>query len=151
MHQGRRVTCAATSLVILATLAVMSAGSTFFGCATVGSKPAVALLNSRFTLAPGETTAIEGTDVFVRFDRVVEDSRCPADVACIQAGDGVIGITVRTQGRTPLRYQLHTMGPGPRAAAHGGVTITLEELSPKPVSSRAIPPKDYRAILRASR
>ena len=39
-------------------------------------------LNTEFTLAPGETIAIEGTSLSVRFNRITGDNRCPADALC---------------------------------------------------------------------
>jgi hypothetical protein len=108
-------------------------------------------INSRFTLSPGETTAIDTTPLWIRFDRVVEDSRCPADVQCIQAGDGVVGITVIEEGASPKSYLLHTGRPGEPSVVHGNLTITLEELMPTPVATRKVAPREYRATLRASR
>ena len=35
-------------------------------------------LNERFTLAPGETVTVSGTDLQLEFVRVTGDSRCPA-------------------------------------------------------------------------
>jgi hypothetical protein len=82
---------------------------------------------------------------------VVEDSRCPTDVSCIQAGDAIIGITVIQKPGPTTSYQLHTATAGSRSAVHGDLTIALEDLNPRPISSRAIRPGEYRATLRASR
>ena len=79
----------------------------------------------------------------------VQDSRCPSDVACIQAGDATVGITVRQQRKTQS-YVLHTGGPGPRSVVHEGVTIALEELVPTRVSLRATPARNYRVTLRGA-
>ncbi|MEA9482336.1 hypothetical protein JH302_00430 [Xanthomonas campestris] len=40
----------------------------------------------------GEIAAVDGPKV--RPDRVIEDSRCPADVQCIQAGRLIVKVTV---------------------------------------------------------
>jgi hypothetical protein len=111
--------------------------------------PRVAI-DSQFTLAPGGSASIEGTSVQVRLDRVVSDSRCPTDVNCIQAGDAVVRITVTSDGGTQTD-ELHTGAGGPHSAARAGLTITLEDLSPQPVSSRPTPPGNYRATFRATR
>jgi hypothetical protein len=134
--------------------AIMVAVCTTAGLIACGARQPSALaapLDARFTLAPGGKTTISGTELVITFDRVLEDSRCPVGANCIQAGDGVIGITVTQRGGTSGSYQLHTAPVGPRSAIHGGVTITLEDLTPAPASSRATPPQDYRATLRASR
>jgi|SRR5678815_5090521 hypothetical protein len=109
-----------------------------------------AALDSRFTLAPGASASIEGTPVQVRFDRVPSDSRCPSDAACIQAGDATVRITIVSDGATQSD-ELHTGAGGPHSTVRSGVTISLEDLSPQPVSARPIPPSDYRATFKATR
>jgi hypothetical protein len=141
----RRALAANAMMVAVCTTAGLVA------CGAQKSGPVAVPLDARFTLAPGEMRAIDGTELVVRFDRVLEDSRCPTGVACIQAGDGVIGITVTQRGGTTGSYQLHTAANGTRSAVHGGVTIALEDLMPTPASARATPPRDYRATLRARR
>jgi hypothetical protein len=146
-RQRRALVASAMMLAICATAGLVACG------ARTSSALAVPL-DARFTLAPGEMTTITGTGLLVRFDRVLEDSRCPAGVACIQAGDGVIGITVgQSSGAAgaATSYLLHTAPNATRTAVHGGVTIALEDLLPQPAGSRATPPRDYRATLRASR
>src|SRR4051812_20006945 len=51
-----------------------------------------------FTLAFGDRARIEHRDTRVRFTAMIEDSRCPADVRCIQAGRARVRLEV-TQGR----------------------------------------------------
>jgi hypothetical protein len=103
-------------------------------------------LNERFTLAPGETAIVADTSLRVQFVRVSNDSRCPADVVCIQGGDALVHILVNGGG-----YVLHTGDASQASIAHGGVSIELVELQPYPFSSRTIQPGDYRATLRATR
>lgn len=140
----RRALAASTMMLAIGTPGLMA-------CGARQPSALAAPLDARFTLAPGGMTAISGTELVVTFDRVLEDSRCPTGTNCIQAGDGVIAITVTQRGGTTGSYQLHTAPNGPRSAIHGGVTITLEDLTPTPAGSRATPPQDYRATLRASR
>ena len=129
-------------------LLLILAGAGLFSCA---SAPAAATvpLDSRFVLAPGAVVSIEGTSVRIRFDRVEQDSRCPTDVMCIQAGDAVVRITVIQDDGTTQSYQLHINGE--RSATHSQMAIDLDELAPQPLSSRAIAPGDYRATLRVRR
>jgi hypothetical protein len=107
-------------------------------------------LNQEFTLAPGTSAAVEGTDVRVFFSGVTSDSRCPADALCVQLGDAVVRVHVIDDGVTS-EYDLHTE---PRRAApiiHGPYRITLVQLQPYPFSNRPIAPGDYRATLIATR
>lgn len=90
-----------------------------------------------------------GEGLQLKFDRVVSDSRCPSDVVCIQAGEAVVAVTVIGADRARQRYEVHTSGA--TSVVHAGLTIALEGLEPRPVSSRSIRPSDYRLTLRVSR
>jgi len=117
-------------------------------CATT-PPPSSGRSEGLLTLAPSQTSPVEGESLRVRFDGVQNDSRCPADAACIQAGEAVVGITVVAADGGRQSYELHTTGA--TSLVHAGVTIALEGLEPRPVSSRPIRPADYRLTLRARR
>jgi hypothetical protein len=114
------------------------------GCGGGPSGPTVAK-GSRFVLAPGEIAIVGDTGLQVRFDRVLGDSRCPADAICIQGGDAIVRVELFS-GRRMQVYELHTGSMQP--VEHDGIAIELLELSPYPFSSRAIQPDEYRATLR---
>jgi hypothetical protein len=106
-------------------------------------------LNQRFTIQPGQSTEVEGTPLRVLFLRVSADSRCPADVICIQAGDATV--LVRALESQSSDYELHT-GAQPRVVTTpSGYRIELVELQPYPFSNRPILPSDYRATFIVSR
>ena len=105
-------------------------------------------LNSEFTLAPKETMDIERTSLSVRFDRVVSDSRCPADAVCIQAGTAEVQVTA-TSGSSTREYVLQT--DKSNSAQHENLIIELVQLMPYPLASRPTQSSDYRATLRVSR
>ena len=105
-------------------------------------------LSADFVLAPGQSASVQSTDVTVRFDRVTNDSRCPADAFCIQGGDALVHITVGSS-RGTREYDLHTGSLQP--VRHEDLTIHLSQLAPYPFSSRTIAPDDYRATLRVTR
>jgi len=105
-------------------------------------------LNEEFTMAPGESVAIERAAIFVQFVGVEGDSRCPADTFCVWAGDALVKIEVRS-ARGRQTYDLHTGSLMP--VVHDRMTITLVQLSPYPFGSRPpIQPGDYRATLRVT-
>jgi hypothetical protein len=106
-------------------------------------------LNERFTLAPGQRVQVESAAFQVEFLGVSADSRCPADVVCIWAGDAVV--QVRVSDASQEEYELHTGDATRTAAVHGQARIELVELQPYPFSSRAIAPADYRATLTVTR
>jgi hypothetical protein len=109
--------------------------------------PSVAL-NENFELQPGSSAVVAGTSFAVRFNRVTGDSRCPADVVCIQGGDAIVAITV-IEDDVRVDLDLHTGSMQP--VMYGSYTITLVQLAPYPFSSRPIQPQDYRATLKVTR
>ena len=125
---------------LILTCAVLSACSSL----TAPTVP----FNQDFTLAPGEAVSVADTAARIRFLEVRGDSRCPADVACVQGGDAIVRIEVLSKGAHSERYDFHTGSPTP--LAHGGFTIALVALRPYPFSSGQIQPGDYRLTLRVS-
>lgn len=106
-------------------------------------------LNQEFTLAPGETARIQDTSARVQFLRVSGDSRCPADVVCIQGGDALVEI--RAADGSSAEYELHTGDESRAAVTHAGLRIELVNLQPYPFSTRTIQQDEYRATLRVTR
>ena len=105
-------------------------------------------LNADFVLAPGNVAMIDEASLAIRFNGVTGDSRCPADVVCVQGGDAIVSVTA-TSSRGARDYELHTGNMQP--VRHDEVTIALVQLSPYPFSSGPIAPNDYRATLRVTR
>ncbi|MEA9577440.1 hypothetical protein VC218_00455 [Xanthomonas nasturtii] len=80
----------------------------------------------------GEIAAVDGPRV--RPDRVIEDSRCPANVQCIHAGRMIVRATVFGGGWS-TQVDL-TMGI-PVPVADG--MLTLVDATPVPISGKAVP------------
>jgi hypothetical protein len=106
-------------------------------------------LDQQFTLAPGESASIQRTSLRIAFLQVSGDSRCPADVLCIQGGDAIVH--VRATGMTAGDYELHTGDQARAVATHAGFHIGLLQLQPYPFSSRPIQPAEYRATFTVTR
>jgi hypothetical protein len=109
-------------------------------------------LNEEFTLAPGQSAAVNGTNVRLTFDRVSEDSRCPTDVTCVWEGDAVVVLKVKVDAEETTR-EVHTQGGEPRLrkAPVGNYVVTLVRLEPAPRSTSTIEPSAYRATLLVGR
>jgi hypothetical protein len=97
-----------------------------------------------FALAPGEVATTRESAIRIQFDGVLSDSRCPADVVCVQAGEAIVRIQVQSPGAELQPYDLHT---GNQPVTHDGAAITLAQLLPHPVSTKSIAPGEYRATL----
>ena len=122
------------SLALLGVLIALS------GCATVagddGDSVSEVFLGHTARLGPLAVTPMT----------IVEDSRCPTGVQCIQAG------TVRLQARIidlgPDRSTILDLGvPQP---LNGG-WVSLARVCPYPVHGGTRPPRDYRFLLVLSR
>ena len=103
-------------------------------------------LDEAFVLEPGERAILEGRSARIRFVGVTGNSRCPIDVVCVQGGDAIVEIAVRSGRNAETSYDLHTGDRQP--VRHGTLTLTLVQLAPDPFSTQTIPPQDYRATLR---
>jgi hypothetical protein len=102
--------------------------------------------DAELELAPGAAARLPDLGVAVRFDSVVSDSRCPADVTCVWAGDGAVQLSV-TVPDGERAIELHTTIE-PRSARAGGVVVDLLRLTPTPRSDRPSNPDQYRVRLR---
>lgn len=109
------------------------------GCTTASSSLGVPL-GQEFILKPGETVQVQSTDLRVTFVGVVNDSRCPADAVCIQAGDAVLALRV---GSADVELRSNS---APLQAV-GAYNVRVERVEPYVYTSRVIPPDDYRAAL----
>jgi hypothetical protein len=107
-----------------------------------------------FNLRVNETAHVRDTNLRLRLEGVDQDSRCPTDVQCIQAGDATVTLIV---GQATAKdkfddkpYPLHT-SKEPKSIAIDPYTITLLGLSPQQRSGRQIRPTDYIVTLRITR
>jgi hypothetical protein len=88
-------------------------------------------------LSLNEVAIVKG--VSISFAAVTEDSRCPSDVQCIQAG--IVKVSVQTidgMGTSTMEIK-----PGDTITTET-LSITLLEVSPYPISTQRILPEDYR-------
>ena len=76
----------------------------------------------------GQRAVLTG-DIGVRFTKVVEDSRCPANVVCIWEGNARVELTFDG----PEADSLNTNGSsGPRSLTHKYLRLELVNLEPYP-------------------
>ena len=118
-------------------------------CTAVPSVGPSAPLNQQFTLPRGGIVSIDGTSMRLQFVEVSGDSRCPADVVCIQAGDATVHLRALDDGAA-ADYMVHTGDSARAAATHRQLRIELLQLAPYPFSTRTIAQDDYRATLKVT-
>ena len=90
----------------------------------------------------GEPVRVDGLRVVPL--AVLEDSRCPVDVQCIQAGTVRIDARIRRDGNVEVR-QMELRKP----IQVFGREIVLAEVQPERRSDREIAPGDYRFTFEA--
>jgi hypothetical protein len=90
-------------------------------------------------IAVSLNTPLVSNNVMISVAKVIEDSRCPSDVQCIQAG------TVRLLLNTDTAAGTSTieMVLGETRTA-GDFTFSLDDVKPYPVSTKKISPADYK-------
>ena len=107
-------------------------------------------LGQRVTLGVGDEVAIAGTGWRVLFGSVLQDSRCPIDVTCIQAGSVTLAF-VAAAGDTSYRVPVTLEAGGAARVALGEHELTLHTVAPAPLASRPTQPGDYRATISIDR
>ena len=106
-------------------------------------------LNTPFTLQPGQTVACDCGGLSLTFREVVEDSRCPKGVNCIQAGQAVARLSILHNDQNQT-ISLTVPGLSEEAgtiATAGNYQIQLQRLEPYPEEGDSLDPEDYRATL----
>lgn len=110
------------------------------GCATLTSNAG----DRTAVMRIGETTQFAGTKVTVV--KLLEDSRCPAEVNCVWAGRVKISLAIVRDGGTNMRE----LGSDTPIQALGG-TLELLQTRPERRADRIIAPGDYRFTIRYMR
>jgi hypothetical protein len=144
MEMTRRIARAAAVGVGMVVLAA---------CPQSGASPSPAVarvkLGEDFRLAVKQIAVIDGEPLTVRFASVVADSRCPAGVQCVRAGEALVEVGIQQAGREPAVDTLATAPPRPQRATYGAYDVALVGLDPSP--RRDVPTPAYVATLRVTR
>jgi hypothetical protein len=114
------------------------------GCAAAPVQPSRLPVGQPFELRLGATAMLDG-DLFVTFNEVRSDSRCPMDAICVQAGEASVGVVVADQRDGSLARADGVLGttPGTSTTAIGEYSVRLVQIEPYPQAARPITPADY--------
>jgi hypothetical protein len=93
---------------------------------------------------------VPGTKMTIKFVSLVEDSRCPEGVNCIQAGNAKIKVTVKVRGGESKTFELNT-NLGPKGESFEGYAINLVTVTPAPKDNIRINRNGYTATFTVSR
>ena len=137
MKSGRALISAGAIVAVLSSCAAVEP--------TIAAEPGVA-----FSLPVGKTAVINGSGTRIRFDAVRNDSRCPADVTCIWAGDAEVVVTISRNG-SPDDTRILSFIPPKNETTSGELRIRLADLAPVPRQSDGNAPRAYVAQLVVNR
>jgi hypothetical protein len=118
------------------------------GCGGQTTGPS-APLDARVTIGYGQTLSTDG-GVSLRFDTVLEDSRCPMNAMCVWAGQAIVQVTVIESDRE-RRAEIRSDPPASRTARVGDLRLEWQQLEPYPVAGRPMTPSEYRLTVRVTR
>jgi hypothetical protein len=115
--------------------------------------PAVAkaTLDRPFELAVGQEIALADTGLHLRFERLLEDSRCPRRVACVWSGQARPVVTIRGEAAPPETKEFSTFSRPPTTTdthTYQDFSIKLIAVDPYPdAPGDPIPAGSYRITL----
>ena len=119
------------------------------GDGRVKGPPQVPGLGREFKLRARQQVTLKREGLRIRFVAVTEDSRCPANVNCVWAGNAAVRLEISVHGRKTESLTLNTSG-GPSSgseAPYQGYKVKLIDLKPYPRSDNRIPATSYIATL----
>jgi len=88
-----------------------------------------------FTLRAGNQKRVARGELTIKFVNVIEDSRCPVGVNCIQAGTAKIQVKVTDRRGQTKTMELNT-NKDPKGDQLGPYAINLVSLAPQPMKDR---------------
>ena len=132
-------------LVVLAVLSL-----TLLLTPACGPRKLSAGLGQEFQLSVGRQASITGADLGIEFVRVIQDSRCPIGVVCIQAGQAVCLVHLSQAGSV---YEVSLTEPGgsPQAEQDYLGYHFIFNVLPYPEAGKDIHFEDYRLMLKVTR
>src|SRR4051812_18848625 len=115
-----------------------------------GSTFAVAQPSETVSIKVNHQKSVARGRINVRFAEMVEDSRCPRDVQCVQAGNATVKIRV-SRGRKTEILTISTDARNGGSASFEGYKFRLVSLTPEPRSNIRINPDGYVAKIEVTK
>lgn len=111
-------------------------------------------LNREFKLKVGQTGIVAGENLKITFVKVSQDSRCPANTACIWAGQAVVVLNVVNDGQNLGEVVLTSRAGSPELAVktlEDQSTLKLVDVQPEPIASSQTNKTNYTIRLIVSK
>ena len=110
-----------------------------------GEQPGAIAPGEETTMRVGDEVAIVDASATLTFAGVLTDSRCPADVSCVWAGEALLAFLLDESGAAQAISV--PFGSDAAAAVLGGFRVSVIELLPGTSSASAIAPDAYAATI----
>lgn len=107
-----------------------------------GARQVPAQTGERVTVKVKEQSAA-AKQLSIKFVEMISDSRCPADLRCVWAGNAKIKIELSGKGKSQV-FELNT-GMKPQSIVYGGYEIKIVALEPRIRTNVRINPDSYTA------
>ncbi len=109
-------------------------------------------IGQEFTLTIGQSATLSGENLTIRFDSILEDSRCPKNVVCVWVGRVRFGITISESGISqPLELSTETNAVDGYAQGAFQKYRLAYRIEPYPAEAgKVIAPGDYRLFMKIS-
>jgi hypothetical protein len=116
-----------------------------------GPSDVQARLNEEFSLSMGQRALITEENLVIRFEEVIEDSRCPREVTCIWAGRVTCMVEI-TQASVSFHMALTEPGLSDEytTESYEGYELAFH-VTPYPEAGNKISPDEYRLHLIVSK
>ena len=124
-------------------LVAVVAGVLVAGCGS----PTAPSPEHTYVLAVGDAANVTDLNIWLRFNRVADDSRCPSQSICVWQGDAAVVLEIGPLPiGDPLLWTLHT-AVEPQSFTMGKADLRVVRLDPYPATPGSIPPGAYRLTL----
>ena len=120
------------------------------GCAST-EEEVIASLGQEFSLQIGQIAQIDKEEFEIRFEKVLEDSRCPKGVTCVWAGRVRCELKIKDkETSTDLEIAEPGLTDSPSLIINKEYKI-FYHIQPYPEAGKEIAPDEYRLILKVGK
>jgi hypothetical protein len=113
--------------------------------------PAQSQTHQKITVRVNQQKTLAKSKLTIRFASLVEDSRCPTDSQCIQAGNAKITIQLsKSVGSAAKTFEINTNSKQ-QTVSYGGYNIKFIDLTPKPATNIRINRNAFMATFLVSK
>jgi hypothetical protein len=103
------------------------------------------VLNNAIILTEKDCAGDAKTQIYICFESVLNDSRCPEGAMCFWAGNAQVKFRFVKENNNPVFFNLNTNLSFTNDTIIGGYKFTLKDLTPYPSLSNIALPKAYKA------